>query len=168
MVVSSLIVCTLSFVGRSYEYIDYVCRRHEKGNKQLKFPPHPDVLRPGIVGMRGSMVIRLRPRMTWAHPPNCFLCQLTAWSFTVMFVRWVAQYIYIDARNEDKLSPPHMFYQLCTAAVVEFSPSNAMFAGWHSQLTYRRKKDRKTQLSPPSLEYTKKLRNLITSTSSET
>ena len=28
----------------------------------------PDVLRPGIVGMRGSMIIRLRLCMTWLHP----------------------------------------------------------------------------------------------------
>ena len=29
----------------------------------------PDVLRPGIAGMRESMVIRLRPWVTWVHPP---------------------------------------------------------------------------------------------------
>ena len=30
----------------------------------------PDVLSPGIVGMRGSMVIRLRPCMTMSTPPH--------------------------------------------------------------------------------------------------
>ena len=37
---------------------------------RIPHPPRPDVLlRPGTVGMQGSMVIRLRPCVTLEHPP---------------------------------------------------------------------------------------------------
>ena len=38
-------------------------------NQCLPDRPKPDVLRPGIAGMRGSMVTRLRPRTTMSTPP---------------------------------------------------------------------------------------------------
>ena len=37
----------------------------------------PDVLRPGVVGMRGSMVIRLRPCMITSTPPHDLSINLT-------------------------------------------------------------------------------------------
>ena len=41
--------------------------------KTLIAPSRPDVPRPGIVGMRGSMVIRLRPCMIMSAPPRATL-----------------------------------------------------------------------------------------------
>ena len=44
--------------------------RTSRGHRvpSLLFLP-PRYMRPGIVGMRGSIVLPLRPCMTWVHPP---------------------------------------------------------------------------------------------------